>query len=167
MKQINLFSLTKRNGTMDDKKKTRMRSLTQEEVVELVIWLQTNADKVNNKTLSQIERVLKKHGFVDHPPNAIKKCLLKFGIAIKRQPVKRKPIATTDTARLAKQIETLGSEIVELQRSLLVIVYHLIHADVMSSDSSKAFKVTQTKLMANIEATKTNIKEASKTNEPN
>ncbi len=60
MKQIDLFSLTKRNEKMDDKNRKRMRSLTQEEVVELVIWLGTNADRINGKTLPQIQRILKK-----------------------------------------------------------------------------------------------------------
>ncbi len=117
MKQNDLFSLTKRNGTMDEKNKKRMRSLTQEEVVELVIWLGTNADRINGKTLPQIQRILKKEKFDEYPPKALRKCLIKFGIEIKRQPPKRKPVAIETTAieaavkQAQEKIEKLKTEI--------------------------------------------------------
>ena len=150
MKQINLFSLTKRNGTMDDKKKTRMRSLTQEEVVELVIWLGTNADRVNGKTLPQIQRILKKEKFDEYPPKALRKCLVKFGIKIKRQPPKRKPIerATSQASivgiqniyRLQNQIDELAIELCDAREMIKDLAQVLIKTPPFTTETRKRFK---------------------------
>ncbi len=150
MKQIDLFSLTKRNGTMDDKKKTRMRSLKQEGVVELVVWLSTNADRVNGKTLPQIQRILKKESFPDYPPKALRRCLVKFGITIKRQPPKRKPIerATSQASivgvhniyRLQNQIDELAIELSDAREMIKDLAQVLIKTPPFTTETRQRFK---------------------------
>tara|TARA_R100000951_G_scaffold28237_1_gene24220 strand:- start:2350 stop:3015 length:666 start_codon:yes stop_codon:yes gene_type:complete len=150
MKQINLFSLTKRNGTMDKKNKKRMRSLTQEEVVELVIWLGKNSEHLNGKTLPQIQRLLKMANFDDYPPKALRKCLVKFGIEIKRQPPKRKPVerATSQASivgiqniyRLQNQIDELAIELSHAREMIKDLAQVLIKTPPFTTETRKRFK---------------------------
>jgi len=154
MKQINLFSLTKRNGTMDEKNKKRMRSLTQEEVVELVIWLGKNSEHLNGKTLPQIQRLLRMANFDDYPPKALRKCLVKFGIEIKRQPPKRKPkrkpieraksqasiVGIQNIYRLQNQIDELAIELSDAREMIKDLAQVLIKTPPFTTETRQRFK---------------------------
>lgn len=153
MKQVNLFSLVKRNEVMDNQNKKRMRSLTQEEVVELVIWLGTNAERVNGKTLPQIQRLLKKENFKEHPPKALRKCLLKYGIKIKRQPPKKKPVAIEQTKsqtggvkfdkrfhQLQNQIDELTIELTEAREMIRDLAQVLIKTPPFTTETRVRFQ---------------------------
>lgn len=144
MKQANLFTQIKRNDEMEKQKRVHTRSLTQEEVVELTVWLTQNAEQVNNKTLLQIERVLRKHGFKNHPPKALVKCLKKFGIDVKPQPRKKRPIKDSqEIKRLQEKVIDLETQLLDVRTMVLDLSQVMVKSQLLRGETRRRMEMVR------------------------